>query len=292
MSPARLILIAAALGAALTASAQFGGLNKLGDALNKAKKVTDKAGEVAQTAKAISGQFTDEEEQMIGDSVALEIVGRYGGLWRDPDANRRMNLVGNALARYSERPALEWRFGLLDSDSVNAFSAPGGYVFITRGLYDLATTDDLLGGILAHEIAHITERHALELVGKGELGSVLGREATKRSSSLRGAQATVDQARAQAAQISPELAKFLDLNVGKVANVILVKGFEPKTEYSADRVGRELAVTTGYAPGGLRAVLVALQARKGDAKKLFPTHPPLANRLKELPNDPPPPPGP
>ncbi len=286
MNPARFLLLAAALGAAVSAQAQFGGLNKLGDALGKARKGFDKASEVAQTAKAVTGQFSDEEEQMIGDSVALEIVGRYDGLWRDAEATRRTNLVGNALARYSDRPALEWRFGILDSDSVNAFSAPGGYVFITRGLYDLAPTDDLLAGILAHEIGHITQRHALELVGKGELGLVLGREASKRSAGLRDAQATVDQTRAQAAQISPEVAQFLDVNVGKLANVILVKGYEPKTEYAADKVGRELAITTGYAPGGLRAVLATLQARKGDTKQLFSTHPPLANRLKELPNDP------
>lgn len=292
MKPLRFLLLAGALGAAVSVSAQFGGLNKLGDALSKAKKGVDAAKDVATVAKGTSGQFSDEEEQLMGDSVALEILSRFGGLWRDPEATRRVNLVGNALARYSERPALEWRFGILDSDTVNAFSAPGGYVFITRGLYELAPTDDLLAGILSHEIAHITNRHALKIVGRGEALSIIGRHATERSSNLRDAQSTVDTARSQVSQVSPELAKFLDVNVGKVADLILSKGFDAKTELAADRDGRELAVTTGYAPGGLRAVLVALQARKGDAKKIFSTHPPLASRLKELPNDPPPPPPP
>jgi predicted Zn-dependent protease len=289
MRTSRFIVIVAALAAAVTLPAQFGGLNKLGDALNKAKKGIDTAKDVATVAKGASGQFSDEEEQVMGDSVALEILSRYGGLWRDEEATRRVNLVGNSLARYSERPAMEWRFGILDSDSVNAFSAPGGYVFITRGLYDLASTDDLLAGILSHEIAHITNRHALKIVGRGEALSVIGKHATARSSELQQAQAQVDTARAQAAQVSPELAKFLDVNVGKVADLIMSKGFDAKTEFSADRDGRELALTTGYAPGGLRAVLVMLQAKKGDAKKLFPTHPPVANRLKELPKDPEPP---
>lgn len=291
MKAPRFILAFAALAAAVSLPAQFGGLNKLGDALGKAKKGLDAAKEGAQVVKGATGQFSDEEEQVMGDSVALEILSRYGGLWRDPDATRRVNLVGNALARYSERPALEWRFGILDSDTVNAFSAPGGYVFITRALYELATTDDLLAGILAHEIAHITNRHALKIVGRGEALSIVGRRVTARSSDLQQAQATVNQAQAQASQVSPELAKFLDLNVGKVADLILSKGFDPKTEHGADRDGRELAVTTGYAPGGLRAVLVMLQARKGDAKKVFSTHPPLARRLKELPEDPAPPAG-
>lgn len=289
MKTSRFIVIFVALATAVAVPAQFGGLNKLGDALNKAKKGIDAAKEAATVAKGASGQFSDEEEQVMGDSVALEILARYGGLWRDEQATKRVNLVGNALARYSERPALEWRFGILDSDTVNAFSAPGGYVFITRGLYDLASTDDLLAGILAHEIAHITNRHALSIVGRGEALSVVGKFATARSSQLQEAQAKVDAAKAQAAQVDPELAKFLDLNVGKVANLILSKGFDAKTEYSADRDGRELALTTGYAPGGLRAVLVMLQAKKVDAKRLFPTHPPVANRLKELPKDPEPP---
>lgn len=286
MRTSRFILLITALVATVSLPAQFGGLNKLGDALNKAKKGADVLKDSQKALKGASGQFSDEEEQVMGDSVALEIVARFGGIWRDVEATKRVNLVGNSLARYSERPALEWRFGILDSDSVNAFSAPGGYVFITRGLYELASTDDLLAGILAHEIAHINNRHALRIVGRGEALSVIGRRATERSGQLQQAQAQVDAAKAQAAQVDPELAKFLDLNVGKVADLILSKGFDAKTEYSADRDGRELAVTTGFAPGGLRAVLVMLQARKVDAKKLFPTHPPVANRLKELPKDP------
>jgi predicted Zn-dependent protease len=287
MKPAYLLFVACALGAALPAFAQFGGF---GDALNRARSVIDAtvdvATEVATIGKAASGQFSDEEEQLLGDSVALEIVGRSGGLWRDADATRRVNLVGSALARYSERPALEWRFGLLDSDAVNAFSAPGGYVFITRGLYALAPTDDLLAGILAHEIAHITNRHALKIVGRGEALSLLSPRATEYSSSLRDAEATVAETRGEVAEISPELAEYLDVNVGQIVNLVIEKGFDAKTEYSADSDGRNLAALTGFAPGGLRAVLVTLEETRGDPDALFPTHPPLARRLRELPADP------
>mgnify|MGYP006203657845 CR=1 FL=1 len=98
----------------------------------------------------------------------VEIVGRYGGLVRDEAITQRVMLVGRSLARYSDRPGLDWRFGVLDSPTVNAFSAPDGYVFITRGLYDLAENDDVLAAILSHEIAHITGRHALKIVARGE----------------------------------------------------------------------------------------------------------------------------
>lgn len=288
MKAARLFLITAILlAAAGAARAQFG-LGDLNKALDKAKQVKEKAEEVSKVSKA-GGNFTLAEEQLIGDSVALEIVARFGGLWRDEEATRRVTLVGSALARYGDRPALEWRFGVLDSDAVNAFSAPGGYVFITRGLYLSAPTDDLLAGILAHEIAHITEKHALKIIGRSEAISVAGKYASQYSGDVQKAESSLAETRAKAGEVSPELAQYLDLNIGKIVNLLLEKGFDPRTEYGADRLGRNLAATNGYAPGGLRAVLTGLQDKKVEPKQMFSTHPSLRNRLKELPNDPPPP---
>jgi len=284
MSPARLLLAAAALGLAVPAIAQFGGLNKLGGALDKAKQGLEAAKDAAKVAKAVTG-LTLEEEKLIGDSVALEIVSAYGGIWRDDEATRRVNLVGAALARYCDRPGLEWRFGLLDSDTVNAFSAPGGTVFLTRGLYAHLGSDDLLAAALAHEIAHITGKHAAKIITRSEAAAVLSREATKRSSDAQALQAKADAAAAQVAQVSPELAQFVDVSVAQVVQLILEKGFDPQTEHAADRDGRALAVTAGFAPGGLRAVLLRLQAA-GDAEKPFSSHPPLAARLEKLPADP------
>ena len=157
-----LILSFLLLGGSAGFALDLGGLSK---ALNKAKEVTDTAKDASKVVKGGVG-IGPEEEKVIGDSVALEIVGQYGGVVRDEDTLQRVNLVGRALARYSDRPDLDWRFGVLDSDSVNAFSAPDGYVFITRALYALADDDDLLAAILSHEIAHITEKHALKIVGR------------------------------------------------------------------------------------------------------------------------------
>jgi hypothetical protein len=105
----------------------------------------------------------------IGDAVALTIVSRYGGVWKDPAATQRVNLIGRVLAQYATRQDLVWRFGLLDSAAVNAFSAPGGRVFITRALYELARSDDELAGVLAHEIQHIDRRHAVHIIERDEL---------------------------------------------------------------------------------------------------------------------------
>lgn len=236
---------------------------------SKAEELGGKAQKVGQVAKGVAG-IGPEEERVIGGSVALEIVGTYGGLVRDEAAMQRVNLVGKALARYSSRPELDWRFGILASDTVNGFSAPAGYVFITRGLYERLTSDDALAGVLAHEIAHVTQRHALKIVARGEFVAGASALVSEHSSDVRAADAQLKQ---------------FDLGVEQIVKTLLEQGFDPPTEYEADKLGRELAVVTGYAPGGLRGVLTQLQARPAgpDSQKIFATHPPLDERLKRLP---------
>lgn len=256
--------------------AQFD-LGKLSKALDKAKQVTDTAKEAGKVAKGVAG-IGPEEEKSIGDSVALEIIGRYGGLVREADTLRRVNLIGRALALYSDRPDHDWRFGVLDSETVNAFSAPDGYVFITLGLYQLAADDDQLAGILGHEIAHVTRKHALNMVRRDELFSGGKSLLSRYSADYREADAKVQEVDAQLQQF--------DAGVDKIATALIEKGFDQPTEYSADLAGRQLATLTGYAPGGLRAVLTRLQQPGGGAKKIFSTHPPLKERIKRLPDKP------
>jgi predicted Zn-dependent protease len=179
MKTSRLALLtSAALFTGTLTFAQFGGLD-----LNKLKKGLDTAKDASKIAK-VAG-IGPKEERSIGDSTAMEIISRYGGLVRDDDVMRRINLVGLALARTSDRPDIEWRFGVLNSDSVNAFSAPGGYVFITRALYDQSANDEVLAGVLGHEIAHITRRHALKIVERNEATAGVKSQLLKRSNEAR-----------------------------------------------------------------------------------------------------------
>ena len=260
------LLLACTLVLVPVARAQFG-FGDLSSAVDKAKSI----GKMAKGAAGIG----PEEEKVIGESVALEIIAKYGGLNRDPDALRRINLIGRAVALNSSKPDLNWRFGVLNSETINAFSAPDGYVFITKGLYDLAKVDDDLAGILGHEITHIAERHALKIVARGDF--------------LAGATSLAAQTSNDVRQVDAQLQQF-DLGVGKITQTLFETGFDPQPEFSADQGGRSLAVTTGYAPGGLRAMLVELDQRAGDPHQVFSTHPPLHDRLHHLPDEPAPPP--
>lgn len=252
----------AALGAAAALRAGFPGLDGV-----DFNKLVDNAKDVGKMAKGAAG-IGPQEERVIGGSVAVEILGSYGGIVRDEAIMQRVNLVGRTLAECSARPDLDWRFAVLDSSTVNAFSAPGGYVFITRGLYALLDDDDQLAGVLAHEIAHITQRHALKIVARGEFLAGASSIAARNSADVRNAEAQLQQ---------------FDLGINKIVEVLLKTGFDPKTEFEADSIGRNLAATAGYSRDGLKQVLQTLQQDQTESPKVvFSTHPPLPERIRRL----------
>ncbi len=258
-------LVALAIAAGTSLHGAFG-LDKLD--INKALGAAKSLGKVA---KGVAG-IGPEEERVIGESVAIEIIGKYGGLVRDEAISQRVNLVGRSLAHYSSRPALDWKFGVLDSPTINGFSAPGGIVFITRGLYELVgSDDDTLAAVLAHEISHITGRHALKIIAREEFVSGATDLAAQRSGDV--------------AQIQAQLSRF-DGGINQIVKTILEKGFDPQTEFAADKNGRDLSLTVGYAPGALRLMLVKLQQMSAPPTAIFSTHPPLADRIARLPADP------
>ncbi|MDX2227468.1 MAG: M48 family metalloprotease [Verrucomicrobiae bacterium] len=202
-----------------------------------------------------------KQEMAIGGSVATKIVANNNGLLKTPEAARRIALLGKSLARYSYRPTLNFRFAIMDTDIVNGFSAPGGYVFISRGLVEAVKNDDQLAGVLAHEISHITRRHALQIISRGQFVSGM-----------------VDVASGS----SSDFAQF-DVGIDKVTNTLMEKGFDPDIEFEADAYGAKLAYDTGFAKNGLLEFLKLLKVSKGgDHERVFSTHPPLSERIEKL----------
>jgi predicted Zn-dependent protease len=213
---------------------------------------------VMEMAKGASG-ISLKDELKIGGAVAVDIVSRNGGLVRDEAITRRVAIIGKSLSYYCSRPELNFRFGVLNSDHINAYSAPGGYVFITRGLYNMLPDDQQLAAVLAHEISHITKRHALKVISRSQF--------------MKGLFDT-------GGSIS-NLSAF-DGGVNAITDSLFTKGFDPSAEFEADREGRSLATKVGYDHDALLAFLKGLYKSEGDSKQAFPTHPPLSHRIERL----------
>ena len=105
--------------------------------------------------------FSEAEEQQLGSEISTKIRDRYGVV-QDRAVHKYVTLVGSVLASASSRPNLKWTFVVLDTDGVNAFAAPGGFVHITRGALALIQNEAELADVLAHEIGHVTEKHTLQ----------------------------------------------------------------------------------------------------------------------------------
>jgi predicted Zn-dependent protease len=218
--------------------------------------------DVQQLGFALFGDYSIEEENRIGRQISGNLLGAVP-LVRDDTLQRYVNLVGNWVALQSGRKDITWRFGVLDTEDINAFAAPGGYIFVTKGLYRLLNNEAELAGVLGHEIAHVTKKHHLKVLKQSSLIGALGQVASSK------------------AQNSDQLVQNL---IGNGAE-IMARGLDKNAEYEADRVGMVFAARAGYEPWGLPEVLqdmAALPAKDARTSLLFKTHPLPADRLAML----------
>jgi predicted Zn-dependent protease len=224
------------------------------------KQLPQIGGAVKRVQQLSDIQMTDAEEQQLGAAVSERVRTRYGVV-QDVNVHRYVALVGTALTQVSQKPALPWTFIVLDTDAVNAFAAPGGFVHITRGALALAQDESELAGVLAHEIIHITEKHTIRAIQKSKAIQI-------------GADET----------LSGNAALFNQL-VDNVYLSILNNSFGRAEENESDADGIALANRVGYAPQGLSGFLARLQERNKDSKEkrgLFASHPEMKERLERI----------
>lgn len=204
---------------------------------------------------------SEKGEHKIGGDVAAKILGA-SRLVDDAELQKYVNKVGVWIALHSDRPQLPWRFGVLDTASINAFSAPGGYVFVTRGLLLIMKNEAELAGVLAHEVSHVTRKHVINTRRTGALAGLLA-DAHSESRD--------DSAESQTMR-----------KVVSASTEIFTRGLDKKDEYESDRLGMVIAARAGYDPFGLPMVLQTLSSinPKDDAVALmFKTHPDPEKRL-------------
>ena len=238
------------LAQAALGSQSVGGIN-LGKAMGVAKGASESVRDIPVA-----------EEIEIGNSVSASLLGA-APLTADVQQQGYVNSVGMWLALNSERPDLPWHFGIIDTETVNAFAAPGGNVFVTRGLVERCSSETELAGVLAHEISHVVQKHQLHDIQKNARKGVVLDLATLKAGGLTG-----DAARA----------------VARVGLEGYVRGLSREDELEADRLGVALAARSGYDPYGLVVVLQTLEANGSDASTamFLKTHPSPSDRIAAL----------
>lgn len=235
------------LATAALAATALAGCAAVDQALEIAKPMTGMTGTITQVQQGLragshvvraAAPVTPEQEHFIGRSVAAEIVAkpsmRVSGNAKLGDY---VSDVGQAIVLSS--PSVSetfqgYRFTLMESSTVNAIAAPGGYVFVTRGLVGDALSEDELAAVLAHEIAHVQLHHGLSAIRESNLveaANIVGGEVTRSSQS--------------------KLAGVFGSSVQEVVTEVVTKGFSREQEAEADRLAVQLLAETGYSPRAL-----------------------------------------
>ncbi len=211
------------------------------------------------------GEVDDiKAEVVFGRELAARIVGRYS-LYEDKSLTKYINLVGKGISQYANRPEIEFRFAVLNTDTVNAFAAPGGYVFVTKGALKEMEDEAELAAVLAHEVAHVTERHIVK-----EL-NIKGTEDSPTSGIARVLGGGTDVMRGVFTQM-----------VDKAVEILFEKGLKKQDEMDSDRISTMTITSVGYDPAALKRYLNKISADKEDTKILTGTHPTFEERIKGL----------
>lgn len=209
-----------------------------------------------------SGGVSEAEEVAIGQQIAGNLLGA-APLVKDQQLQKYVNDVGRWVASQSERPDLEWHFGVIESNDINAFAAPGGYVFVTRGLYKLLNNEAELAGVLGHEIGHVIQKHHLKILQQSKMVSLGGKLLARKAGG--------DNERVQGL-------------IGSGAEIV-ARGLDKGAEFEADRIGMVLSARAGYDAFGLPEVLQQIGhvgAGDNSVALLFKTHPHPDERLAKL----------
>ncbi|WP_282604977.1 M48 family metalloprotease [Pelagibius sp. Alg239-R121] len=215
-----------------------------------------------------TGGLTKDKEASLGAQEHKKILQQFGGAYADPEISQYVTSLGNLLAKTSETPDQKFTFTVLDSPVVNAFALPGGYVYITRGLMALADDEAELAGVMAHEIGHVTARHASQRYGRATATSIL------------------------AAGVGILLGSQEAASAAGQVGALALQSYSRDQEFQADLLGVRYLSRAGFEPEGMADFLTKLQAdsrlnatiagnpEAADSFDIMQTHPRTTDRIK------------
>ena len=248
----------------------------IGTAIGMATGTIDasQAESIQKSGRAIARSFEDitpEQEYYIGRTVGAVIVKQYKP-YENTRANRYLNTIGQMLAQASDLPETfgGYHFLILDSDEVNAFAAPGGLIFVTRGMLRCCQSEDAVAAVLVHEIGHVQLKHGLQAIKKSRITTALTTLALAGAKTLGG-------------QDLADLTRAFEGSIGDITTTMINNGYSRTFESEADRVAVTILKRVGYNPTGLMAMLTEMEKQlKPGGFDFAKTHPSPDSRISEI----------
>lgn len=213
---------------------------------------------------------SEPDEYRLGRAVAARVLATTP-LVQDPQLQLYVNEVGQTVARKSSRPRTfrGYHFAVLESTEPNAFAAPGGTIFLTRGLLKLCANEDELAAALAHEVAHVAHRDGINSIAKSRWAEVVA-ERRVAAAKERGGKAA-------------EMANLFEGSINDVFKSIATNGYGRTAEWAADQEALRTLKRAGYNPAALAALLTKMvEQEKTEKRGIYRTHPPTALRLAKV----------
>ena len=237
--------------------------------------VTPQQGESIKKAGSAIGKtfesITPEQEYYIGRTVGAVVLNQYKPL-NNAAANHYLNVLGQTLAQFSDKPETfgGYHFLIMETDDVNAFSAPGGLIFISRGMIRCCQNEDALAAVLAHEIGHVELQHGLQAISKSRMTSALTILATESAKSFGGKELA-------------QLTEAFEGSITDITSTMMNNGYSRGYERQADRVAVTILQRSGYDPNGLTAMLTQMKKQlKPGGHDFAKTHPSPDSRIKDI----------
>ncbi len=232
--------------------------------------------------------ITPEDEYYLGRAVAVNVLNQHSYRYLEAGQVRRGHLsagltnylfhIGTILVAAAERrplkgdrttPLAGYHFIVLNSPEINAFAAPGGYIFITTGILRLARNEDEVAGILAHEMCHVIRGHGINAIHKARWNRVKKIFFSEAAAGVFGDEAAATE--------------FLNAAVSDILKRMVMEGYSQKAEFAADACGMRLLAISGYNSWALYNVIRGMDQRgAGHQRGIYKTHPTPMARMKYL----------
>jgi predicted Zn-dependent protease len=231
----------------------------------------DTANMISLSARAFGSAAEDatpEQEYFIGRAVAANILSNYKIWDNNPELTAYLNYICGAIVINSPQPHIYngYHVAILDSDDINAFTTSGGHIFLTRGLINVAKTEDALAAVIAHEVAHNQLRHSIKSIKTSRVTQAFLLTAGAGAGMIMGMDAN-------------EFADILNESVGEIMQTMVNSGYSREQEYEADIAAMCFLAAAGYQPSGLIDMLNELKAVHTLGSGLNRTHPAPGQRI-------------